>query len=319
MFGLQETSESPHLLSGSGGGGSGSPLDQGGPMYPCMYCGATFPHQSKLTRHILSHSLETLKFRETAHLLHPSHMASLLPPDLPPLPQHFAHRQIPPPLEPLEPPDGGPMDIKFAAAAAVAAAANMSESNISGSGGGGASSSGSINVSGSSMIGGSSNTVIGSMSMSSSSSSLATTSAGIGGSSSTDPNSVVLCKFCGKSFPDVASLITHLPVHTGDRPFKCEFCGKAFKLRHHMKDHCRVHTGKFKNIILYIQLYLILLYMYKNENDIFLGERPFRCGMCGKTFSRSTILKAHEKTHFPKYVRKFLSPSPVDTKDELPQ
>lgn len=36
--------------------------------FPCMYCGATFQHQSKLTRHILSHSLETLKYREQLHL-----------------------------------------------------------------------------------------------------------------------------------------------------------------------------------------------------------------------------------------------------------
>jgi uncharacterized Zn-finger protein len=68
---------------------------------------------------------------------------------------------------------------------------------------------------------------------------------------------VVLCKFCGKSFPDVSSLITHLPVHTGDRPFKCEFCGKAFKLRHHMKDHCRVHTGKI-NLFFYCHWHFII-------------------------------------------------------------
>ncbi|XP_031332516.1 zinc finger protein 572-like [Photinus pyralis] len=187
-------------------------------LYPCMYCGASFPHQSKLTRHILSHSLETLKYRE--QLQHPTSLN--LPEPLHLMESHFSGRVPISHLEAAEATDhpSTPMDLE-----------------LSGDGAG-----------------------------------------------------VVLCKFCGKSFPDVSSLIAHLPVHTGDRPFKCEFCGKAFKLRHHMKDHCRVHTG----------------------------ERPFRCALCGKTFSRSTILKAHEKTHFPKYVRNFLSPSPLDAKEESP-
>ncbi|KZC04004.1 Protein bric-a-brac 2 [Dufourea novaeangliae] len=179
-------------------------------VFACMYCGAPFLHQSKLARHILSHSLESLKYREQAAHLQLQAQLGLEPGiHLPP----EAHYPTAGPIE--------PMDLELAA--------------------------------------------------------------------HSDPTSgVVLCKFCGKSFPDVGSLIAHLPAHTGDRPFKCEFCGKAFKLRHHMKDHCRVHTG----------------------------ERPFRCTLCGKTFSRSTILKAHEKTHYPKYVRKFLSPSPVDPSEE---
>lgn len=184
--------------------------EQSGPMYQCVYCGASFPHQSKLTRHILSHSLETLKYRETTHLLHMSNFPHELPP------QHFGQRTVPP-IETLEPPDGSPMDIEFAAAAAAAAAAASGNST-----------------------------------------------------SSNDQGSVVLCKFCGKSFPDVSSLITHLPVHTGDRPFKCEFCGKAFKLRHHMKDHCRVHTGK--NLFLITFLY----YVHSNHNLIFKNSKKIK-------------------------------------------
>jgi uncharacterized Zn-finger protein len=152
-----------------------------------MYCGQTFPHQSKLTRHILSHSLETLKYREVSHLLGHPQLAGIFPHDLPP-PSHFASQRqasIEASMDQLE---NSPMEME-----------NPFNNP-------GTSNSGDMN-------------------------------SGNGGG-------VVLCKFCGKSFPDVSSLITHLPVHTGDRPFKCEFCGKAFKLRHHMKDHCRVHTGK---------------------------------------------------------------------------
>lgn len=224
-----------------------------------MYCGAVFQFQSKLTRHILSHSLETLKYREQVHLQQQS-LATLAAASL---------------VEPLNLMDsrltGGRSRVhdftssevqKLAAAATAAAAASSSlEMDFS---------------------------VAGLAELAAVSVGNATgVSANVGIGSSTKS---IMCKFCGKTFPEVNSLITHLPVHTGDRPFKCEFCGKAFKLRHHMKDHCRVHTG----------------------------ERPFRCSICGKTFSRSTILKAHEKTHFPKYVRNFLSPSPVDVQEESP-
>nr|CAI5863919.1 unnamed protein product [Callosobruchus analis] len=184
--------------------GGNSPPQSHARLYPCMYCGNSFPHQSKLTRHILSHSLETLKYREQQHR---HGLPTLVDPALSATPGAFdfatGGRLKHEPPDPTDQPPTTKLELEEAAA----------------SGG------------------------------------------------------VVLCKFCGKSFPDVGSLIGHLPVHTGDRPFKCEFCGKAFKLRHHMKDHCRVHTG----------------------------ERPFRCALCGKTFSRSTILKAHEKTHYPKY------------------
>lgn len=188
-------------------------------VYTCTYCGASFPHQSKLTRHILSHSLETLKYRE----------------------QNQSHLQYSP---------HQPTITTVSTVGIVENAANPVESEWGG-----------LRAS--------------LMELPHDSQSL--------DAGNESPGAV--CKFCGKAFPDVTTLIGHLPAHTGDRPFKCEFCGKAFKLRHHMKDHCRVHTG----------------------------ERPFRCSMCGKTFSRSTILKAHEKTHYPKYGRKFLSsPSPEE-------
>ncbi|KAK6628172.1 hypothetical protein RUM43_001984 [Polyplax serrata] len=190
-------------------------------LYPCMYCGARFPHQSKLTRHILSHSLETLKYREQPHLQMAPPILGLDSLNL--MESHYAGR--PHKYDNFEQPPDGASDADFSTCFPLGDACQTN---------------------------------------------------------------LVLCKFCGKSFPDVGSLITHLPVHTGDRPFKCEYCGKAFKLRHHMKDHCRVHTG----------------------------ERPFRCSICGKTFSRSTILKAHEKTHYPKFVHKFMGPSSLEQTSE---
>jgi uncharacterized Zn-finger protein len=207
-------------------GGVGKP-------YLCPYCSASFPHQSKLTRHILSHSLDSLKYRESSS-------SSFL---FPPLNAAAAA---------LEPPPLSAFDSQLQQGYRPGAKPEQQQSAFH---------SAAENLSFK-------------MDYASPPTRSAVDAAPEGGA--------VVCKFCGQAFPDVSALVAHLPAHTGDRPFKCSFCGKAFKLRHHMKDHCRVHTG----------------------------ERPFRCSLCGKTFSRSTILKAHEKTHYPKYMRKFLSPSP---------
>jgi uncharacterized Zn-finger protein len=197
----------------------------------CPYCSAGFLHQGKLTRHILSHSLPPLKYREsTSHLYTP--LTSTSSASNEPLSFDVKYRPGSKSGLPLPSPsllqDADKLSIKLDAPQSAVDATE---------------------------------------------------------------GSAVVCKFCGETFPDVSALVTHLPAHTGERPFKCSFCGKAFKLRHHMRDHCRVHTG----------------------------ERPFRCTLCGKTFSRSTILKAHEKTHYPaKYRRnKGFPSSPIS--EELPQ
>lgn len=158
-----------------------------------MYCGSSFTHQSKLTRHILSHSLESLKFRESM-MQHSSSLQEILKHDA-----SSSHYNTPQPSVSGTVSSMDNVDAAAVAAHEAAAAAASMHMDLE---------------------------------------------FPVGAASSDQPNTV-LCKFCGKNFPDVSSLITHLPIHTGDRPFKCEYCGKAFKLRHHMKDHCRVHTGTF--------------------------------------------------------------------------
>uniref|UniRef100_T1GIA5 C2H2-type domain-containing protein n=1 Tax=Megaselia scalaris TaxID=36166 RepID=T1GIA5_MEGSC len=211
---LQETSELALGLSASMcGGSSGGSSANNSSSITAASTSAAADHGVLFTY--------SLKFRE-----HQSHLLSLLPHDL----QHFPHRPLDA-LDPSEHPSAtAPMDIDFATA--VATAANFQNMVAAAAGSSGVGGNSSLNIS-------TNSGVVGSAPSSSAASSVMPSCSG------NDPNSVVLCKFCGKSFPDVTSLITHLPVHTGDRPFKCEFCGKAFKLRHHMKDHCRVHTGKY--------------------------------------------------------------------------
>lgn len=85
-----------------------------------------------------------------------------------------------------------------------------------------------------------------------------------------------MCEICGKLFKSYSAVRTHMiNMHSKDgkpqdstRPLlKCQVCGKAFKWKYKLTEHERVHTK----------------------------ERPYECGICGKSFTQSSARNGHVK------------------------
>lgn len=75
------------------------------------------------------------------------------------------------------------------------------------------------------------------------------------------------CPRCDKRLVQRSSLITHLRIHTGERPFPCEDCPALFSDRSSYKKHRRTHSG----------------------------EKPYQCAVCRRSFSQSGNLKRHTR------------------------
>lgn len=49
------------------------------------------------------------------------------------------------------------------------------------------------------------------------------------------------CWVCGRLFPSPSHVRRHMPIHTGDKPYKCDHCGKRFNQKANLKTHSFVH------------------------------------------------------------------------------
>eukprot|EP00475_Leptophrys_vorax_P019680 TRINITY_DN26989_c0_g1_i2.p1 TRINITY_DN26989_c0_g1~~TRINITY_DN26989_c0_g1_i2.p1 ORF type:complete len:411 (-),score=70.21 TRINITY_DN26989_c0_g1_i2:129-1361(-) len=90
-----------------------------------------------------------------------------------------------------------------------------------------------------------------------------------GSANNTNSKRIKQCPVCAKVFSNNTQLVTHLRVHTKERPYTCDQCGKSFTQKSTLNRHTRVHTG----------------------------ERPFRCQLCFKSFAQKSTLSAHMSTH----------------------
>lgn len=119
------------------------------------------------------------------------------------------------------------------------------------------------------------------------------------------------CSQCNKSFTQSANYHRHLAVHTGEKPFSCIVCSRAFARSAALKKHAKIHSSEPRVNTRTFQPpkkkreSQLLVDLIKRGVQIpdpsvpvtYLGDKPFPCKICRKTFSQSSILSVHMRIH----------------------
>ncbi|XP_060094617.1 zinc finger protein 316-like [Heteronotia binoei] len=105
------------------------------------------------------------------------------------------------------------------------------------------------------------------------------------------------CSVCDKSFCQVAKLIAHERLHTGDWPYKCSFCGKSFNRSSDVSRHERIHTGEKPFQCTTCQKCFSQRSKLIVHERFHTGDKPHTCSYCGRSFHQRSDLVKHERIH----------------------
>ncbi|XP_059556718.1 zinc finger and BTB domain-containing protein 24 isoform X4 [Myotis daubentonii] len=123
------------------------------------------------------------------------------------------------------------------------------------------------------------------------------------------------CTVCSKALTTKHSLLEHMSLHSGQKSFTCDQCGKYFSQKRQLKSHYRVHTAGLQgskmaergtDTFFIVATRPLITGMQPLPSQIHgrvstketptnthRGEKPYSCGICGKSFSDSSAKRRH--------------------------
>jgi uncharacterized Zn-finger protein len=105
------------------------------------------------------------------------------------------------------------------------------------------------------------------------------------------------CEICLKCFATYLRLKMHMTIHTGENPYKCEICSKSFAIKGRLKRHMTVHTGEKQYKCEICSKSFATKQKLTVHMRIHTGEKPYKCEACSKCFAVSNTLKKHLRIH----------------------